>query len=177
MPDQPITASKHLQWSIPGAFKRASAAELHRGKKPDLAPWLIAFGISAALLVNSALKGKPFLADNWPLSIAVALLLPAGFMFGIVWFSNRGGDVAIISEKGINHNGTVGAIMKVRHWPWSAVDRCELATIAVDGKSFRALIAHLHDGSQVSLAIADNISNEKIAATLQANGIQAEIRS
>ncbi len=174
MPKEEVDRAKRLGWTVPGAFKRAMHRESRRGKKPDYVPWLIMIGISGAMIGAMVFRGEPFLADNWPISVAVSLLLPAALILGVVWISLRGGDVAIISDKGFNHNGMVGATMMIRYWPWDKIVECRLGPVEVDEESFDAITLLTRNGGEYEVALSDKVTYEQVAAALRANGIAVE---
>jgi hypothetical protein len=147
MPKQTIDSARRLSWNPPKAFKLALFREDRRGRSFDPVPYLIALGLSVLMIGASIYRGKAYVGDSWPLMIGLALVMPLGFMYLLVWLSLRGGDTVIVSEHGINHNGIVGATIVIRFWPWHRFVSCKLETIDVDGEHFDSLVAELNDGS------------------------------
>jgi hypothetical protein len=166
-----VDRAKTLAWNEPGAYKRAAFWAARRDRPFDPVPWLIALGISAALIGSAVYRNKPFLADSWPATIAMSVLEPPAFLLVIVWISLRGGDVVIVSENWINRNGTQGAKMVVRYWPWERVTSCELGPVEVDSQRFDALTAHFDDGTRESFALSPKVTPDAAEAAVRANRI------
>jgi hypothetical protein len=170
-------APKTLKWTEPGAFKRASRREARRGRGPDPVPWLIAAVLSALMIGAMVARGKPYLADSWPVSVAVALLVPLGMTLGVFWISGLGGDTVLVSAKGINRNGFEGANMKIRFWNWDRIQQCAVRTVEVDGLAFRALVARLDDGETIVFALPDALESDEVARAVRAFGRPARVEA
>jgi hypothetical protein len=160
-----------MAWSEPIEFRMAREREAARGRRFDPVPWLIVAGLSAIMIFAMASRGTPGIADSWPISIGVALLLPAGMLLFVKFVSSRTMDRILVSAKGINRNGLRGSTWTIEFWSWDRIDHLVIATREVGGRPFRALVPFDAAGAPLeAFGIDRRTDPDALARRIEAEG-------
>lgn len=126
-----------VRWKEPAAFKRATRGSGLRWRLRLLASLCIA---GAVLIVRAALPAPH--APSWPLMILIAIGGGLALGVGMPALTSLFPSEVIVSPKGINRNGINGVFFTIEFWPWDAIGKCGVESVAADGRSFQALVLH-----------------------------------